>query len=470
MVDILIKNATYVITMDPKRRIIGDGAVAVDKEQIVGVGKTKEIEETYRADVVIDAKDKVVMPGLIDGHAHPGQYLSKGIADEVDEVTWVYKRMFPFEAELTAEDAYVCGLGEFVEMIKHGTTCHNNPGVPGVTTENVDMVAKAMKEMGMRGIITRYTYDMEIPGFTIPKKFLIPTEQQIKMNEEIVKKWNGAENDLIRAWFSWRLPYNASDLLITESKRLADKYGVGIHTHANMTKGEEAVIKGRWGYRTLERYEKLGALGPNMYMAHMGWTTLEELDMLKKYDVKVAHNPTASMHGAYGCIAHGKFPEMIEKGITVTLGHDSVSCGRTLDMFFVMYTAAAGHKDARLDPLVIGPYKALEMATIDCARGLMWEDKIGSLEVGKRADVITLDMNTAEWWPMWDVVANLVYSGDGSCVDNVIIDGKIIMRDKKILTVDPTEVLQKVKEHAADMKGRLKANFNMDIPMKWPLV
>jgi len=404
------------------------------------------------------------------GHAHPAQYIAKGIADDVDEVTWVYKRMFPVEAELTPEDAYVSALGEFVDMVKHGTTCHNNPGVPGVDTTNVDMTAKAMKEVGMRGILTRYTYDMELPGgYSLPKKFLIPTEDQVKMNEQVVRKWHGAENDLIRAWFSWRLPYNATDLLITESKRLADKYGVGIHTHANMTRGEEAAIKARWGCRTVERYEKLGALGPNMYMAHMCWTTLDEIKILKKYDVKVDHNPTASMHAAYGCFAHGTIPEMIESGVTVTLGSDSACSGRTRDMFFVMYLAAAGHKDARVDPKAVGPYKALEMATIDCARGLLWDDRIGSLEVGKRADVITVDMNTAEWWPMWDVVANLVYSGDGSCVDDVIIDGKLVMRDKKIQTVDISEVLRRVKERSADLQKRLHENYKIEIPSKWPV-
>src|SRR3990170_2815940 len=297
---ILIKNADYVITMDPQRRIIRGGAVAIEGNRIVGVGKTKELDDTYVRDVVIDARNKVVMPGLIDGHAHPAQQIAKGVADDVDEVTWVYKRMFPVEAELTPEDAYISALGEFVEMIKHGTTCHNNPGVPGVDTKNVDMTARAMKEIGMRGIISRYTFDMELPGHNVPKKFLIPTEEQVKMNEEVVRKWNGAENDLIRAWFSWRLPYNASDLLITESKKLADKYGVGIHTHANMTRDEEEAVRAKWGCRTVERYQKLGALGPNMYMVHMGWTTLEEIDLLKKYDVKINHTPTASVHAALG--------------------------------------------------------------------------------------------------------------------------------------------------------------------------
>lgn len=466
MIDILLSNGEYVITVDPKRRIITNGSVAIDNGEILDIGKSTDINKKYQAATVIDARDKVIMPGLIDGHAHPAQYLSKGIADDIDVVTWVYKRMFPFESELMAHDAYVCGLGEFCEMIKHGTTCHNNPGVPG-PVENSDMVAKAMKETGMRGIVARYNFDMEsLPDFPVPKKFLIPTEEQLAMSEEVVKKWNGAENDLIRAWYGWRLPYNASDKLITESKRLADKYGVGIHTHANMDKGEEAAITKKWGKRTLARYEELGVMGPNMYMAHMGWTSWEELDMLQKYNVKVSHTPTASMHACLGEIAHGKFPEMVEKGIVVTLGHDSVSAGRTLDMFMIMYVAACGHKDARLDPLVIGPYKALEMATIDCAKGLLWEDKIGSLEIGKKADVITIDMNNLEWWPMWDVVANLVYSADGGCVDNVIIDGRVVMRDKKILTVSEKEVLAQVKETAEKMKGRL----DITIPSKWPVV
>jgi len=189
--------------------------------------------------------------------------------------------------------------------------------------------------------------------------------------------------------------------------------------------------------------------------------------MIKQYDAKVNHTPTSSMHVGYGEICHGKVPEMVERGITVTLGHDTVSAGRTMDMFMVMFCAAAGHKDARVDPLVMGPYKALEMATIDCAKGLLWEDKIGSLEVGKRADVITLDLNRFEWWPMWgDVVANLVYSADGGSVDNVIIDGRVVMRNKKIVTVDEKDVLAEVKACAKKMQKRVKVT----IPHKWPIV
>jgi len=466
MIDILLKNGDYVITMDPERRIITDGGVAIDKGEILEVGKTIDLEAKYQAETVIDAKDKVIMPGIIDGHAHPAQYLSKGIADDVDEITWVYGRVFPYEAALTPHDSYICGLGHFAEMIKHGTTCHNNPGVPG-TVEHADMMGKAMQETGVRGILSRYNYDMEIPpDFTIPEKFKIPAEEQIAMNEEIIKKWNGVENDRIRAWVGWRLPYNASDELITGMKGLADQYGVGIHTHANMTQGEAAVITEKFGKRTLARYEELGAMGPNMYMAHMGWTSFDELDMLAKYDVKVNHNPTSSMHGTYGCIAHGKFPEMVERGILVTLGHDTVSCGRTVDMFMVMYVGATAHKDARLDPLVMGPYKALEMATIDCAKGLLWDDKIGSLESGKKADVITVDMNNFEWWPMWNVIPNLVYSGDGSLVDNVIIDGRMVMKDKELLTINEHEVLEQVKESAAKLRERLDLN----IPSQWPII
>ncbi len=234
-----------------------------------------------------------------------------------------------------------------------------------------------------------------------------------------------------------------------------------------MTNDEEAIVVEKWGKRSLARFEDLGVMGPNLYLAHMGWTTMEEVDMIQKYEAKVNHTPASSMHVALGEIGHGKFPEMVERGIVVTLGHDSVSAGRTMDMFMVMFCGAAGHKDVRVDPLVMGPYKALEMATIDCAKGLLWEDKIGSLEVGKRADVITLDMNNFEWWPMWGgVVANLVYSADGSCVDNVIIDGRVIMRDKKILTVNEKEVLAQVKESAKKMQERVKVT----IPRKWPVV
>ena len=446
MADVLITHG-LLITMNERRSIISDGAVAIEKDRIIAVGKTKEVKSAHKGDIELNAANKIIMPGLIDGHQHPTQYLSKGIGDDVSAQKWVYERVFPYEAALTPEDCYVGALGSFVESVRHGTTTHNDPGVPG-SLEHVDRVASAMKEVGIRGILARYTFDYEVEGFPVPDSLRLPTDEQLRLNEEVVRKWNGKNGDMIRAWFGWRLPINASDELLVETKRLADKYGVGMHTHANMFREENEVMKKHFGYRSLERYEKLGIIGPNLYLVHMGWTTPQEIRMLKRHDAKVCHCPTSSMHNCYGCICHGTFPEMIAQGLTVTLGCDSATCGRTLDMLFVAYLAACAHKDATLDPLAVGPHKALEMATIDCAKGLMWEDKIGSIEVGKRADIITVDLESPEWWPMRDVVANLVYSGDAGHVDNVIVNGKFVMRDRQIVTLDEGEVIKKVREIA----------------------
>jgi len=459
MANLIIANG-YVVTMDGRRQIYSDGAVAIEGRNIVAVGRTADVLARHKAPHVIDASGKLVMPGLIDGHNHAFQFLSKGIGDDVDIMTWLYKRVYPYETHVNAEEAYVGALGNYVQMIKSGTTCFNEPG--GYHT---DSLAQAATDVGIRGILNRSTRDIADQGAPLPEKLFETLETNLREGEAAVEKWNNTAEGRLRCWFSLRYVYNVSDELCRHIKALADKHKVGIHAHAAAVEGENEDIEARFGKRSLERFHDLGLFDKNLYLVHMGYPNEREIGWLKQHDVKVAHCPSASMHGAYGVVGNQMMKRMIDEGLTISLGTDSATAGRFLDMVRVMYLAACAHRDQFADATIMGAYKAMEMATRDGARALLWEDEIGSLESGKRADVIVVGMDRLHWHPNLDPVRSMVYAADGNDVETVIIDGKVVMRDRVILTVDEEKVTRDVIRAGKAWIGR--AGMSLDIP--WPV-
>lgn len=448
MADLIIRNAT-IVTMDAKRRIITDGAIAIEGDSIVAVGKSEDIASQHQATLTIDATGRLVTPGLIDGHNHPFQYLSKGIGDDVDIMTWLYRRVYPYEAAVTAGEAYVGALGNYAQMIRSGTTCFNDPG-----GYQADSLAQAAVDIGIRGIINRSTRDVADEDIPIPEVHFEDRDTALAESEALIERWNGAAGGRLRAWTSLRYIPNCSDALCVAVKELADRHQVGIHTHVAAVMGENELITEKFGKRSLQRYYDLGLFGPNLYCVHMGYPNDREVTWLTDHDVKVAHCPSASMHGSYGVIHNRMMPVMAEAGIGISLGTDSATAGRFLDMVRVMYLAACAHKDAYSDPLKMGAHKALEMATIEGARACLWDNEIGSLEVGKKADLIVIDMGGLHWAPSLDPVNSLVYAANGSDVETVVINGKIVMRDKVLQTVDERMLRRDVEAAGAAIHQR----------------
>lgn len=460
MADIVIKHGT-VVTMDPDRRVIADGAVAVEGDRIIAVGKTDEVLASHRATLAIDATDRLVIPGLIDGHNHPFQYLSKGIGDDVDIMTWLYRRVYPFEAAVSAEEAYVGALGNFAQMIRSGTTCFNDPG-----GYHADSLAQAALDIGIRGIVNRSTRDLADADVPIPEKHFEDTDTALSRSEALIDRWHGAGDGRLRAWTSLRYIPNCSDDLCRQVKALADRRGVGIHTHVAAVLGENELITEKFGKRSLERYYDLGLFDPNLYCVHMGYPNEREVGWLKSHDVKVAHCPSASMHGSYGVVHNRMMPVMAEAGITISLGTDSATAGRFLDMVRVMYLAACAHKDAYADPLKMGAGKAMEMATIEGARACLWDDQIGSIEVGKQADIVLVDMTGLHWAPTIDPVNTLVYAANGNDVETVIINGRVVMRDRVLLTVDQTALRRDINAAGKAIWDR----SDLSPSTRWPTI
>ena len=302
------------------------------------------------------------------------------------------ERVWPYEATLTAEETMVSSTGTFLEMIKNGTTCFCDPG-----TLEPEAVAKAAERTGIRGIVARMTWD--VPDAAAPSEFNDDTATALARGEECVQRCAGLADGRVNAWFSLVRADHVSDSLIRDIKRRADALGVGIHAHLSTTRGQvEAAIR-QWGKTPVARYRDLGAIGPNMHLVHMGAITDDDVTILQEFDPSVCHCPSASMFGGFGCIAHGKFPELVENGVRVVLGSDACAVSRFIDMVRIMYLAACAHKDVKADPTVIGAHKAMEMGTIDGAKALMLDHEIGSLETGKLADIVIADAGSMEWQP-----------------------------------------------------------------------
>jgi len=457
----ILIHSGYVVTMNKNREIYKDGAIYIEGPLIKGLGKTEDLKARHTADKEIDASGCLVLPGLIDAHNHVVQYLSKGIADDVPAYKCLYERIFPYETYLTEEDVYWSAMGNFLEMIKSGTTCFCDSG-----GYYPDRSVEAAIRIGIRGITNRSTRDIEDPIFPLPPNLRENREKTLMKAEDLVRKWNRAEKDRIRAWFSLRVIFNVSDDLARAIKLLADKYNVGIHAHLACSREENEGALERWGVRSLERFYNLGLFGPNLLLIHMGFPNEREIKRLKENDVKIVHCPGGSMHFASGVISNKMIPKMMNAGLTVALGNDSATAGRCLDMVRTMHLAADAHKDATENPEAIGAYRALEMGTIDGARALLWEDQIGSLEEGKKADLIILQTSNPEWHPLRNPITNLIYSADGKSVDTVIIDGKIIMEHRNILTVSEREVIANVDRASSEVMKRI----GVKIEPRWKVI
>ncbi len=435
MADILIKNG-HVVTMDPKHQIFERGSVAIKKDKIVAVGK--DVKE--KADTVIDARGKVVLPGLINAHTHLSMTLLRGVADDMELDPWLKTRIWPIEKHLRAEDCHIGALLGCLEMIKSGTTCFADQYF------FMEDVARAVERAGIRGVLS-----YGIIEFGDPKK----RKSEIEAGERLVKAWHGKADGKVLTMFGPHAPYTCSPECLMKVKELAKKYGVGIHTHIAETQWEaNDEIPKKYGKRPVEHLAAIGFLGPEILAAHCVWLTKEEIKVLRDHGVKPVHNPVSNMKIACGI---APVPEMLAAGIPVALGTDGAASNNALDMFNEMKFAALLNKVGRLNPTVMPAQAVLEMATINGGTALGLEKKIGSLEVGKKADVVLVNLKKPHLTPLHNVVSHLVYSAVGGDVDTTIVDGKILMQGAEVLALDEDKILNQAQKASDDLIARWRA-------------
>ncbi len=430
--DVLIKNG-IIVTMDKGRRVLKNFSLGIEGNRIVEIAR----EIKGEADFVIDAERKIVMPGLVNAHTHVPMTLFRGVADDLPLDKWLREEIWPIEGKLEDKHVYAGTLLGCMEMIKSGTTCFNDMYF------FVDEIARGVKEAGMRAVLSWAMIDL---GDEAKAKELV------KEGEAMVKRYaSSKESDLVKIFLGPHAPYTCTKELLVRAKEFADKYGTGIHIHVAETKKEVDDSLQSKGLRPFEYLDKIGFLGGNIVAAHCTWASKKEIGLMKKRDLKVAHNPTCNMKLASGI---ARVPEYLEAGITVALGTDGPASNNNLDIFEDMKICALVHKANKGDPSVLPAQSVLELATINGAIALGMGSEIGSIEVGKKADVVLVDLNRPNLTPLTNPISHLVYAARGSDVSTVIIGGKIVMENGQMRTLDEGEVLNFAVEQAKDLLGK----------------
>jgi 5-methylthioadenosine/S-adenosylhomocysteine deaminase len=433
MPSLLIKNADWIVTQNEKRDVLRNASIFIRDGVIQEVGNVS----VGSADVELDGKGKIALPGLINTHTHLSMTMFRGFADDMLLQDWLQKKIWPLEAKHTDETCYFGALLGSAEMIMSGTTSFVDMYF------HMEAVAKAVGESGLRGFLS---YGM-IDQFD-QSKAQLEQEKTRKFSEHV----RALRNPRIRFALGPHAPYTCSEETLLWAKDFAEENGAIIHVHIAETRREQADFQREHGMRVVEYLDKIGALSRNMLAAHCVWLTKSEVDLLAKAGVSVAHCPVSNMKLATGGVA--PLPEMFDRGISVGLGTDGASSNNTLDMFETMKVCALLHKAHRWDPTVLNAQKVLDLATIEGARALGVEREIGSIEVGKRADIILVNGKRPNMMPIYGkdtVVSDLVYSVSSGNVDTTIVDGSVLMQDREIKTVNLDEVLPRTQELAIRM-------------------
>jgi 5-methylthioadenosine/S-adenosylhomocysteine deaminase len=447
-VDILITGGT-VLTLDDKELKLEGGAIAVDKDAIVALGGREDLLAAYRGRVLIDVPGSIIMPGLVNAHTHAAMTCFRGIADDMELMEWLNDYIFPAEARnADPELAYWGSMLACAEMIKSGTTTFSDMYIFEEET------AQAAKKAGMRCLLGEVLFDFPSPNFKTPAEGLTCTEQ-------LIRKW--ADDPIINIMVEPHSLYTCSQELLIASKALADRYQVPLATHFLENKTEAKQLKEKLGKRASTFLKEIGLLDERFIGFHCVIMDEEDIGLFADRGCKVVHNPESNMKLASGV---APVSAMLKGGIVVGLGTDGCASNNNLDMFQEMDTAAKLEKSARLDPTVMSARTVIRMATRNGAGTLGLESLIGTLEVGKKADLCIVDMNKPHLTPMYDEYSHLVYAVNGADVDTVLINGRIVMQNRKLLTIDEGEAMRRVRQIAERVRRSLSDAGRRSFPQE----
>lgn len=436
--DIIIEGSA-VLTMDDEDRVVEDGAVAIGNGRIRAVGRSEEVRKKFSAKKRMREKDAIIMPGLVNTHTHAAMSLFSGVADDMELDRWLNDFIFPLEDKFVEKNfAYWGSLLACAEMVLSGTTTFCDMYFYEKET------GRAAEKIGMRAVIGEgiAASGPDESGVWEKKKML---------TLEMMKKFQ--KSRLISVAVEPHSPYACGEKILKEAKKFADDYRMLYAIHLSETKKEFSDFVRDKGMTPVEYLDSLGVLGPNTLAAHCVWMSKKDFRILKGRGVKISHCPQSNMKLASGIAPVAKF---LKNGMTVSLGTDGSASNNTLDMFREMKSAALLGKVANLDPKALSARQTLRLATIGGAEALGKQDEIGSLEVGKKADIILVDFKKPHLAPVYDYYSHLVYCANGSDVITAIIDGRIVMENRRIKNIDVDEVVRKAHLIAGRVKRHLE--------------
>lgn len=427
---ILIKNVGL-IPMDGKEEWIESTNIYIKEDKIFHIGEIREDIEVERE---IDGKNRIAMPGLVNSHTHIGMSLLRNFADDMPLHDWLTKKIWPIEANLQAEDVYWGSLLSMVEMIESGTTAFCDMYF------FMDEVGKALEESGMRGVLTRGLIEEEGGS-----------QDKLDETRELFNTWHGRAEGRIKVMVAPHAPYTCSPDFLKRSLELAKDLNTGIHIHLSETKKELEDSLEEHGKTPVQHVKDLGLLDIHTIGAHCVHVNDEDIKIMKEKGLFPVNNPSSNLKLASG---FAPIDAMLKAGIPVALGTDGSSSNNNLNMFEEMHLASIINKAVTGDAVSVPAIKALEMATINGAKALDWEDQIGSIVEGKKADLILIDTDKAHLYPHHDQISAIAYSTQGSDVDTVIVDGRILMENRQIKSLDVEKIKYMVEKRAKDLIRR----------------
>ncbi|MDK2770285.1 MAG: amidohydrolase family protein [Sphingomonas sp.] len=459
--DLLVTHS-WVVTMDADRRIFRDGALAIAGDRIVAVGPSDLVEQSVVAREVIDGRDRfVVTPGMVNCHVHiTGEPITRGnVPDDADWATNVFEWLIPTYLAQTPDEERIAAQLAALEMLRSGTTCFIEAG----TILDLDAVVDALGATGIRGRVGQWVQDR---AFAPDDDQAALTRQAVATIESELARYPGTDDPLIAAWPCLVGHNTATDDLWREATALAKAHGAGISAHMSADPADPDFYLTTTGRRAIAHLSDLGVLGPHLSLTHAIHLDDEEVALLAASGTNITHCPMTAMKGAYGATAVGKFPEMAAAGVNLQLGTDGNNNGNAADLMRAMFVTAGLFKDSRRDASLFSAYQVLEMATVNGAKGAGMANRIGSLEVGKKADFVLHDRDRPEWRPLLNAVNQLVYSADGRGVHSVWVDGRRVIDNYRSTLIDEERLYAQVEAAGAAVLTRA----GVATPSLWPVL
>jgi 5-methylthioadenosine/S-adenosylhomocysteine deaminase len=431
----LILTGGTVITIDSSHRVLAFGAIAVDGTDILAVDTPEKIAAQFTARETIDTTGRIVLPGLVNTHGHAPMVLYRGLADDLALMDWLTRYIFPAEAKTVSPE--MVGVGTrlaALEMIQSGTTTFTD------MYYFEEEIAKVAKAAGLRAVLGETIIKFPVAAARTPADGLVRAEAFIR---------SFLNDPLITPAVAPHSAYTLDNTMLLACRDLALKYHVPLITHLAETSDEVRIIREQSGLTPTGYLESIGFWSPRTIVAHAVWVTDDDIAILRRRGIGIAHNPESNMKLASGT---APVPKYLAAGIAVGLGTDGAASNNDLDMFEAMRQAAFLHKLQSGDPRAVPAPVALEMATMGGARVLGLENEIGSIEAGKRADLIVVGVNRARQTPLYDPISHLVYASNGDDVETTIVNGRILMRDRRMMTLDESSVLAEANRFAVRIK------------------
>jgi 5-methylthioadenosine/S-adenosylhomocysteine deaminase len=441
-VDTRIKASLIFTAAGPE---IPGGYIEITDGRISHVGQAPTSQPAAET---VNAAGMIVIPGLVNTHCHTSQQLARGLADDVDLLTWLHQRIWPYEAALSESDVEISTWACAIEQIRSGVTTIAEPG-----GQHPDASARALEQSGIRALLGRSSMD---EGEGVPARLAETTQACLDAEDLLAKRWHGAAHGRLRVSYALRTIFNCSDELILASAEKAKSLGTVVQMHVAEVPEELSHAQATRGTTVVRHLARLGVLGPRFLSIHSVWLDDHELDLLAETQTPVSHNAASAMR----VLGPPRVADMLERGIVVGLGTDGAPTNNRMSMVDEIYLASLLHKSLRRDPTTLPARQVLAMATIGGARALSWDNETGSIEVGKKADLAVVDPATANMTPVHDAVSALVTSMKTENIHSVMCDGRWLLKNRELTVVDEPALLAEAQARATALAPS---------PRPWPL-